>query len=249
MLEQSIRPWDERREIVIPGDAAQTIEFSAMHWILSAKRAIQQHGKFAVALSGGSTPKAIYQTLLSKHKTSIDWSLVHLYWSDERAVSPDSPDSNYRMAMENGFSSLPIPKAQIHRMKGEINLEEAASDYADLLGRTLGPHLFDLVMLGVGEDGHTASLFPGSRALKENKKLVALNEIPDLGQHRLTLTFPAIERSHSTALIAIGASKQAIIPLVLQAAIVSPFPASKIGTPEHKALWILDRAAAHLLQV
>lgn len=247
MLEQSIKSWDERREIVVPGDATQTVEFAAEHWILSAKRAIQQHGKFSVALSGGSTPKAIYQTLLAKHKTSIDWSLVHLYWSDERAVAPDSPDSNYRMAMESGFSSLPIPKAQIHRMRGEINLQEAANDYADLLKRTLDSHLFDLVMLGLGEDGHTASLFPNSLALKENTKLVIANEIPDLGQHRLTLTFPAIERSRSTALIAIGSSKQAIVPLVLQAAIVSPFPASKIGTPEHKALWILDRSAAHLL--
>jgi 6-phosphogluconolactonase len=243
----SIQNWDERRDIVIAGNKEETIAFAADHWIFAAKRAIQQRGRFAVALSGGSTPKAIYQTLLAKHRTSIDWSQVFLFWSDERAVPPDSPESNFKMAMQNGFSELPIPKGQIFRMKAETNIEQAASDYADVIKRTLGGSLFDLVMLGIGEDGHTASLFPGTKALQEHSLLTAANFIPEAQQHRMTLTFPCIEQSASAMVVVIGKSKQAIVPLVLQAAIVSPFPASKVGTHERKALWILDRDAAHLL--
>jgi len=247
MLEGSIQTWDERRNIIIPGNADQTIDFAAEHWINSAKRAIQCRGKFAVALSGGSTPKAIYQLLLTKYRTSIDWKKVWLFWSDERAVPPTSPESNYHMAMENGFSKLSIPPGQIFRMKAETTIDKGASDYADIIQRELGKELFDLVMLGCGEDGHTASLFPNTKALQETTRLVVANHIPETGQHRMTLTFPCIQQSKEAVIVAIGPSKQAIVSLVLRAAISSPFPASKIGEEEHKALWILDRSAAHLL--
>jgi 6-phosphogluconolactonase len=247
MQEGLIQNWDERRTMIIAGDAEQTIVFAAEHWIHSAKRAIQQRGKFAVALSGGSTPKAIYQALAAKHRNSLDWNQIFLFWSDERAVPPTSPDSNYGMAMQNGFSHLPIPPHQIFRMHAEKNIDQASADYAEIIERTLGPQLFDLVMLGVGEDGHTASLFPNTDALLETKKLVIANEIPNLNQKRMTLTFPCIQRSKEAAILAIGKSKQSIIPLVLRAAIISPFPASRIGTVEKKALWILDHEAAHLL--
>ncbi len=247
MLEGTIQSWDSRRDYIIPGREEETISFAAEHWIHSAKRAIQQRGLFAVALSGGSTPKAIYQRLASDYKSAIDWSKVHLFWSDERGVGPDHPDSNYRMAMESGLKTLPIPFSQIHRMKGETDLHRAASDYEDLIRRLLSPALFDLVMLGIGEDGHTASLFPHTPAIQEQNRWVAANPVPQKG-NRLTLTFPCINQSAHTAIYALGASKQAIIPLVLNAAIQSPFPASAIGTPEKKALWILDHAAAHLLK-
>jgi len=247
MLEGSIQTWDERRNVIIPGDAGQTIDFAAEHWINSAKRTIQRRGKFAVALSGGSTPKAIYQMLLAKHRTSIDWNKVWLFWSDERAVSPTSPESNYKMAMENGFSQLPIPPGQVFRMKAETSIDQGASDYADILQRELGKELFDLIMLGCGEDGHTASLFPNTSALQETAKLVVSNHIPETEQYRMTLTFPCIQQSRESVIIAIGSSKQAIVSVALRAAISSPFPVSKIGEEGHKALWILDRSAAHLL--
>lgn len=247
MLEEgAIRSWDTRRDLIIAGDTQQAIDFAAQHWIHSAKRAIQQQGRFAVALSGGSTPKAIYRALSANHKTSIDWSQVHLFWSDERAVPPDHADSNYRMAMENGFKDLPIPPAQIHRMKGED--QNSTADYEELIRRELSPRLFDLVMLGVGEDGHTASLFPHTAALNEIDKLVVANFVPDKQDWRFTLTTPCINQSARTAFYAWGESKQAIVLLVLNAAVKSSFPASAIGTAERKALWILDAAAAHLLK-
>lgn len=247
MLNAQIQPWDERRNLICLEEADKAVAFAAEHWVHAAERAIQRHGRFAVALSGGSTPKAIYQILLAKHKTSLDWSKVWVFWGDERAVAPSSPESNYHMAMEHGFSKLPIPPGQIFRMKAEAHIEQAAKDYEDIVQRKLGNELFDLVMLGVGADGHVASLFPNSPALKEEQKLVVATRMPDTGQARMSLTFPCILQSHETMVIAIGAGKEAIVPLVLEAAISSPFPASKIGTAEHKALWILDKAAARMI--
>lgn len=248
MLEgKTIHSWDSRRDLIIPGDIEQTIAFAAEHWIHTARRAIQERDRFAVALSGGSTPKAIYQTLASHYKNSIDWKKVLLFWSDERAVPPTHPDSNYQMAMQSGLSALPIPPAQIFRMKAEADLEKNAKDYEDILRRELGPHLFDLVMLGIGEDGHTASLFPKTAALQESIKLVVANQLPEKNTWRMTLTFPCIRDSRKAVLYAVGENKQAIAPLALRAAIVSPFPASAVGTSAHKSLWILDQAAARLI--
>jgi len=239
-----LKSWDDRRDYIVPGDANQTIDFAVEHWIHSAERAIQQRGRFAVALSGGSTPKAIYERL---GKEKLDGSKIWLFWSDERAVPPDHPDSNYRMAMESGLGKLGIPPSQIFRMIAEKESEKNALDYEEKIQRHLGKHLFDLVMLGVGDDGHTASLFPNTAALEIENHLVAANYIPDKKSMRMTLTFPCINQSYHSAIYAIGASKHIIVPKVLEAAIVSPFPASRIGTPEHKALWILDRdAATHL---
>ncbi len=132
-------------------------------------------------------------------------------------------------------------------MKAEADIEKNAKDYEELLRRELGPHLFDLVMLGIGEDGHTASLFPKTTALQEQIKLVVANHLPEKNTWRMTLTFPCIQESRKAVIYAIGENKQAIASLVLRAAIVSPFPSSAIGTSEHKSLWILDKAAARLI--
>lgn len=238
-----LKSWDARRDYIIAGDAKKTIEFAAEHWVHSAERAILKRGRFAVALSGGSTPKSIYALLIQK---KIDWSKVWLFWSDERGVPPDHPDSNYRMAMES-FKNVPIPSSQIFRMKAESNIEKNALDYEDKIKHILGNHLFDLVMLGVGEDGHTASLFPNTKALEVNNRLVCENYILEKNSWRMTLTFPCINESFHSAIYAIGSSKEAIVPKVLNAAIDSEFPTSRIGTAEKKAVWILDsQAASHL---
>ena len=246
MLEGSIQAWDDRRDLYIAADADEAIAFAAQHWIHSAERAIQQRGRFAVALSGGSTPKAIYEKLAREHRSSIDWQKIWLFWSDERPVSPEHPDSNYRMAMQS-LQTLSIPPSQVFRMKAETDIEKHAAEYADTIQRKVGPHLFDLVMLGVGEDGHTASLFPKTAALLEQGKLVAANYITEKNQWRMTFTYPCILKSTQAVVYAIGENKQAILPLVLRAAIKSSFPASAIGTTERKALWIVDRSAARLL--
>lgn len=235
--------WDERRDLIVPGNSSETISFAVDHWIGLARNAIAKRGKFAAALSGGSTPKSIFEKLAEKPQ-ALDWTRVLLFWSDERAVPPDHPDSNYRMAMEAGFSRLPIPPSQIFRMKGESHIEQNALDYEKTIRRELGPDLFDLVMLGVGEDGHTASLFPGTSALTVEDRLVVANHVIQKDSWRMTFTFPCINQSAHTAIYALGASKQEIVPQVLKAPLPSPWPVSQIGTSERKALWILDEAAS-----
>lgn len=245
-MNEAIQSWDDRRDWIACGNPEKTVAFAAEHWIHQAKRSIQQRGRFAVALSGGSTPKAIYEKVTQSKE--IDWENVWLFWSDERAVLPDHADSNYKMAMESGFQKVGIPSQQIFRMKAESDLEKNANQYEDLIKRYLGgKHYFDLVMLGVGEDGHTASLFPDTAALAITDRLVTGHWIPKLNTHRMTLTFPCINQSHATVVYALGHTKQKIISQALHAAIISPWPASRIGTSEHKALWILDEAASSLL--
>lgn len=245
MLTNTLDSWDDRRDLFIGDSAKKAVEFATEHWVHSAERAIQQRGRFAVALSGGSTPKAIYEALAATAK--LDWSKVWLFWSDERGVPPNHPDSNYRMAMESGFGRLPIPQSQIFRMRAEADIEKNAKDYEEKIRHNLDKHLFDLVMLGVGEDGHTASLFPNTKALQASDRLVAANFLPEKNSWRMTLTFPCINQCRST-LYALGKSKRLIVPQVFDAAIDSPFPASRIGTPEHKALWILDPESSQLLK-
>lgn len=242
MLKDQIVSFDERRDLFIAQDHKSAIAFAVEHWIHTAQRSIQQRGRFAVALSGGSTPKAIYQALVQKN-VPLDWSKVWLFWSDERSVPPHHPDSNYKMAME-AFSQVPIPPNQIFRMEAESNIEQRATEYEEKIKHYLDKHLFDLVMLGVGEDGHTASLFPKTAALAIEDHLVVPNFIPEMNTWRMTLTFPCIHTSSHIAIYALGPSKQTIIPQVLQAAIQSPFPASRLGTPDRKVLWILDPDAA-----
>ncbi|MBS0625357.1 MAG: 6-phosphogluconolactonase [Verrucomicrobia bacterium] len=231
--------WDAKRDLAVPGDAAETIAFAVDHWLKSARAAIEKKGRFAVALSGGSTPKAIFEKLAEK-PTALDWSRVLLFWSDERAVPPDHPDSNYKMALDAGFSKLPIPSNHIFRMKAETHIEQHALEYEKTIRRELGPSLFDLVMLGVGEDGHTASLFPGTTALDIQDRLVVANHIPQKNTWRMTFTFPCINQSALAVIYALGASKQEIVPQALK----GHFPSSHVGTQERKALWILDKAAS-----
>ncbi len=236
--------WDGRRDYIIPGDYQKTIAFAVEHWIHAATRSIQKRGRFAVALSGGSTPKAIYEGLISRKGASqIDWSKVWLFWSDERAVPPDHPDSNYRMAMES-FQKVPIPPSQIFRMVAESDIEKNAADYEEKIHYHLGTHLFDLVMLGVGEDGHTASLFPNTKALEIKNRIVVANYIPEKKAWRMTFTFSCINQSFHSTIYCLGKAKEHIVPKALNAAILSEFPISQIGTAENKALWILDSEAS-----
>lgn len=238
--------FDERRDLVVPGDYTQTLAFSVDHFLKIAKSAIQKHGCFFVALSGGSTPKAIFERLSSSsHAQEPIWSKVFLFWSDERATPPTDPESNYKMAMDAGFSKLPIPPAQIFRMHAETEIEKNALEYEKTIQKTLNGRSFDLMMLGMGEDGHTASLFPHTRGLHEQKRWVIANEIPQKKCWRMTLTFPCINQSENIAIYVLGASKRYMAAKVL----LSPdqfeeLPVQKVGTKEHKALWILDEAAA-----
>jgi len=238
------RHLDARRDLVIPGDTEATLDFCCAHWVGVCKQAIQNHDAFFVALSGGTTPKAIFQQLTSaRFNPLIDWSKVHLFWSDERAVPPDHPESNYHMAMQAGLSRVGIPADQIHRMRAEEKIEEHAHLYEETIHSVLQDRPFDLVMLGVGEDGHTASLFPGTQGLHAPKeRLVIANYVPEKKAWRMTLTFSCINQAHHIVIYALGASKKPILKELFSSDDMH-LPAQRIGSKEQPALWIIDEAA------
>jgi 6-phosphogluconolactonase len=235
---------DPRRKAIVLESEEAAIIFSANHFIELAKEAIKLHGNFFVALSGGSTPKKIYQTIRARHKKDIDWTKVFLFWSDERACGPNDPESNYKMAMDSGFSELGIPQNQIFRMEGEGDIYQSAEDYERKVKTCLNDRHFDLIMLGIGEDGHTASLFPNTKALSETKKLVVANEVPQKNTFRMTFTYPLINSAHHTVFYALGKNKESILKEVIHSDIL---PASKVGTQKNPVWFILDRASGNFL--
>jgi 6-phosphogluconolactonase len=238
--------YDERRDIALPGDAPATIAYAAAHFIETARKAISERGVFTVALSGGSTPKAIYELLAaSESSAQIDWSKVKLFWSDERCVPPDSPESNYLMAMKAGFSLLPLPPANIFRMPAEHEVEKGAKKYEKLILEHVPSARFDLMMLGMGEDGHTASLFPKTHGLHSMGQLVTANYVPQKQEWRMTLTFNCINAASHIAVYVIGKGKGAMMKQVFTAPYdPTELPVQQVGSSDHKALWIADSAAA-----
>ena len=170
---------------------------------------IAARGRFTVALSGGSTPAALYRLLASSPLAhDIDWSRWHVFWGDERCVPPGHPDSNYGMARRTLLDHVPIPPSQVHRMVGEDPAQQAAADYAAALADALAPDgRLDLALLGIGDDGHTASLFPGTAALNETERPVVANWVPHLDTHRITLTLSTLNRARQVAVLATGADK------------------------------------------
>ncbi len=235
---------DQRRKVAIPGDSEITIAFAVEQWMEMAETAIEDHGFFAVALSGGSTPKKIYQHL-SLLSEQLDWSKVFLFWSDERSVLPSDSESNYHMALEEGgLKKLPIPQNQIFRMVAEEEIEANAKAYEDIILDRLGAHPFDLVMLGMGEDGHTASLFPHTQALKAKGRLVVPNYVPQKHSWRMTFTYECINRSNNICLYVVGSSKAELLEKVLLGPLTpETYPSQLIGTESHPALWISDTEA------
>ncbi|MEN9654194.1 MAG: 6-phosphogluconolactonase [Chlamydiota bacterium] len=224
--------WDIRRDIYQGTSHKEALQFSVEHWIHTAARSIQQRGRFVCALSGGSTPKQFLPDIFASK--DVDWAKVWLFWSDERVVPPDDERSNYKMCMDAGLRHCPIPLNQVFRM-------QEASTYEELIRRHTDSHLFDLVMLGLGEDGHTASLFPGSPALKAPaNQLVIATEHPATKEKRISFTMHCINQSRLACIYALGSAKQTIVKTILNAPILSQWPASAVGTPEHKALFVLE---------
>ncbi len=222
---------------IIPGDYQETLKYATEHFVQLANAAIEKHGAFHVALSGGSTPKAIFKMLSGPpYAKQVDWQKVWLYWSDERCVPHDDPESNYKMAMDAGLKSLPIPENQIFRMEGELDPDEAATRYESIL-----PKKFDLIMLGMGDDGHTASLFPDTEALNEKNRLVAPNFVPQKDSWRITFTFKCLAENDPVIFYVLGAGKAEIVKKVLTA---KDYPASHV----QNAQWILDAEAGKLIE-
>ncbi len=246
-----IHSWDERRDLLIPGDEAAAIDVCVRHFITTCRRAIEDHGAFYVALSGGSTPKTVFKLLTAPpYDDKIDWKKVWLFWGDERSVPPTDPESNFKMAMDAGFAKMPIPKEQIFRMKAEEKIEINALSYESTLKAALHDRPLDLVILGMGEDGHTASLFPQTAALKVKNRLVVANFVPQKNTWRMTLTYEAINHAQNIVIYVIGAAKKQTVKEVFQSEEqFERYPIQLIGTKESKALWILDEQAASNLSI
>jgi 6-phosphogluconolactonase len=227
-------------------------------WIKLAVGAIQEQGSFSVALAGGSTPRAAYSLLVDAR---LDWKNIHLFWGDERCVPPDHSDSNYLMARKALLDYVPIPVRNIHRMRGEIPPIQAAAEYEQLLQTFFAdrkstidiPRSFDLVLLGLGEDGHTASLFPGSPALQVKDRWVAVvehNQPPPPLVTRLTLTLPILNAAALVMILVVGEGKasrlkQALSPPGTEAIL----PVQRLQPVNGSVLWLVDQAAASYLQI
>ena len=216
---------------------------AASSFVEDAAGAIAERGRFAVALAGGSTPKATYEALARDHPGDVDWPNVHAFFGDERTVPPEHEDSNYRMAREALLNLVAI--GSVHRMRGELPPEEAAASYERDLGQFFGGEfpVLDLVMLGIGEDGHTASLFPETPALEVTDRLAVANPVPKLDTTRLTLTAPVLSAARAVYFLVAGESKAKALREILEGdADPRRYPA-KLVRPPGGPTWFVDRAA------
>ncbi len=245
------------REIRILSDAEALARTAAAEFARTASAAVRERGRFAVALSGGSTPRRVYALLAEDDslRSEVPWDRTHVFWGDERPVPPDHPDSNYRMAREALLSRVPVPPGNIHRIRGEDPVAaRAAGDYARILREFFRlpegkfPR-FDLVLLGLGTDGHTASLFPGTAALREERLLAVPNRVERLGTERITLTFPVLNGAGRVVFLVSGEEKAGAVRAALgDPPPPDPPPARRIRPERGSLLWLLDRPAARLLQ-
>jgi 6-phosphogluconolactonase len=221
-----------------------------------AWQAISRHGKFMVALSGGNTPRAMFQVLAStEFRGQVDWAKVHVFWSDERAVPPEHPDSNYGMARRELLLRVPLPQANVHRMEAErANIGRAAHDYEEVLREHLelddrGFPRFHLILLGLGADGHTASLFPGTRVTRQTSRWVSTPTVAKLNARRMTLTLPVLDAALRVVFLVVGAEKAEILRAVLLGKADPPLPAQMVQPRDDGAkLFLADQAAAALLE-
>jgi 6-phosphogluconolactonase len=237
-----------KSQVLIASSQQAWVDESLQIILQIAEQAAAQRGRFSLVLSGGSTPRSIYQVLAEPEKSNrIDWSCTHIFWGDERAVPPDHPDSNYRMAKQALLEHIPIPPENVFRIKGELSPGDAAEEYEEQIetffkGRD--KH-FDLILLGLGGDGHTASLFPDSDALSENQRWVAANYAPSQQAWRVTLTYPALLSSHKAIFLVNGAGKSKVLSQIIQdPQNASQFPAANVVANHPNLIWILDQGAA-----
>ena len=226
---------------------------AAGHVVSLAAEAIAAGGRFSIGVSGGSTPRALY-ALLATHEftTRFDWPSVHVFWGDERCVPPDHPDSNYRMVREALLDHIPLPKHNIYRIRGEIEPEQAAAEYEQVL-RAFFDHKaptprFDVLLLGMGDDGHTASLFPGTAALHQRSRWVVENYVEELDTWRITLTPVALNAAANVIFLVSGRAKAETLRAVLKGPHQpEKYPAQLVQPAEGHLLWMVDADAAALL--
>jgi 6-phosphogluconolactonase len=220
-----------------------------------ANQAVAERGRFTIALSGGSTPKSLYNLLATNALNTLPWDRMFFFWGDERHVPPTDAESNYRMVNEAMLSKVPVPPANVFRVATENpDAAAAAEAYEKILRKVfqIGEHevpRFDLILLGLGPDGHTASLFPGTAALREKARIFIANWVEKLKTHRLTLTFPVLNAGRTVAFLVSGTDKATVLRTVLEDSSASgeQYPAKLVKPSDGQLIWFLDRAAASAL--
>jgi 6-phosphogluconolactonase len=243
--------------LAISVDRPALMHAAAEHVVAEAARAIADHGRFTWALAGGATPRELYALLASAaFRGRVDWSRVDFFWGDERCVPPEHGQSNYRMVRETLLDVVRPEPARVHRMHGEQAPETAAGEYAAELAREFpvgrfrpagSPPGFDLVLLGMGEDGHTASLFPGSAALDEDRRWVVPAQAAAGGPWRLTLTLPVLNAAGAVCFLVAGAAKRdrlAEVWRALPGTSAASLPAARVRPHAGALRWLVDAEAA-----
>jgi 6-phosphogluconolactonase len=238
----------EIRTLTTPQELFESAAEEVVH---SAQEAVAERGRFAIALSGGSTPKSLFTLLASNAKSSLPWDHMFFFWGDERHVPPTHADSNYRMAEEAMLSKIPVPAGNIFRVPAEkADAAEAAKAYDQTLQQFFGVQSgqaprFDLILLGLGPDGHTASLFPATDALQEKSRLFVANWVEKLKTSRLTFTLPVLNAARCVAFLVSGTDKAPALKAVLEGdAPGEQYPAKMVHPSDGKLIWLIDRAAA-----
>lgn len=241
------------RTIEVKATATDLYRAAADEFVRAGRVAIGLNGRFTVALSGGSTPKALYSLLAAEYH-HFDWKRTFLFFGDERHVAPTAAESNYRMVNESLLTKIAIPADNVFRAHAENpDAAAAAAEYETQLRSffELRPAnqpgefpRFDLILLGMGPDGHTASLFPGSAALNEQSRLVVANWVAKFNTHRITLTFPVLNHAAEVLFMASGADKADMLHKVLESSNYPPFPSQRVRPSDGQLLWMLDTAAA-----
>ena len=222
--------------------------------VKATNEAIAARGRLTIALSGGSTPKSLYNLLATNARTLLPWEKMFFFWGDERHVPPTDADSNYRMADEAMLSKVPVPPGNVFRIMAEDpDAAAVADDYEKTLRKFFkvdsgSVPRFDLILLGLGPDGHTASLFPGTAALKEKSRLVVANWVEKLKTHRLSLTLPVLNAGRTVAFLVSGTDKASVLKTVLEEdAPGEQYPAKLVQPSDGNLVWLMDRAAASSL--
>ncbi len=232
-------------------DSGSMSRAAAEFVITHVRNALASRGSCSLVLSGGATPAPLYSLLASAPcRGRIRWPGVHVFWSDERCVPPDHPESNYRLAFDSLLSRVPLSSAQIHRIHGEEGADRAAQIYEEDLVRFFGDGplpMFDLVLLGVGEDGHTASLFPGSALLHERERLALPVHLEPPGPDRVTLSLPVLNNAARVLFLAAGPSKAAVVHEILEGGNPKGYPAGLVRSIREGETWMLDHDAARAL--
>ena len=247
----------DKAEIEILSNLQELTQRAAEGFVHQAAEAVQAKRFFTVALSGGSTPKGLYSLLADEndlYRAKVEWDKIHFFWGDERHVPPDHPESNYRMAYEALLSKVAVPPDNVHRIKAEDpNAADAAGDYEEILreffklGQGQKPR-FDLVLLGMGPEGHTASLFPGSEVIHEESRLVAAPWVEKFKTYRITLTPPVLNNAICVMFLVGGEEKAETLKSVLQGEYrPDQFPAQVIHPVNGRLFWLVDREAARFL--